>query len=69
MKSDKTFHVDASYQGDKVKVIEFEAAGPTLESSLKDSRVSKLFQVIIAISSLSFNLIFTNRLNYTINHF
>ena len=26
MKSDKTFDVDASYQGDKVKVIEFEAA-------------------------------------------
>ena len=26
MKSDKIFDVDASYQGDKVKVIEFEAA-------------------------------------------
>ena len=26
VKSDKTFDVDASYQGDKVKVIEFEAA-------------------------------------------
>lgn len=38
VKSDKTFDVDASYQGDKVKVIEFEAA---FENALIKVEISK----------------------------